>query len=67
VFPILLKLREQIQAAGGRLVVCGLRPEIAEIRELTGLKRLLRTFEDVQEALASFGCAAGQDGGRICI
>jgi len=50
----LMKLRELVRAAGGRLALCGLRPNVAELFRLTGADRAFAIYADELEALASF-------------
>jgi anti-sigma B factor antagonist len=54
VLAALLSLRKALQAQGGRLALCGLRPNIREVFAITGLERLLRIYPTEQEALLSF-------------
>jgi anti-sigma B factor antagonist len=49
----LLQLQKQAQAEGGRLALCALRPDLAEVFALTGVDRVLRVFPTEQQALAA--------------
>jgi anti-sigma B factor antagonist len=53
----LIALHNRAQAAGGRLALCALRPDVQQIFEVTRLTELLATYADEPEALRSFGIA----------
>jgi anti-sigma B factor antagonist len=53
VLPALLALRKALQAQGGGLALCGLRPAVREVFAITGLERTLNVFATQQEALRS--------------
>src|SRR5262249_53786205 len=53
-FTVLLRTADNIQAAGGRLKICGLHPDVAIGANIIGLGRLVDIFPDEDEALASF-------------
>jgi anti-anti-sigma factor len=52
-FTPLLRLRRQLQKAGGRLVLCRLDPSVAEVLRITRLDRLFEVQADVPAALDS--------------
>jgi anti-anti-sigma factor len=47
-------LHKKIQAAGGRLAICRIDPELYTIFEILKLPQLLPTYTDEQEALQTF-------------
>jgi anti-sigma B factor antagonist len=50
----LIELKDQITASGGALRLCGLRPQLAEIFEITRLDRQFDIAPDQSAALAGF-------------
>lgn len=50
----LISLNRAATSAGGRLALCNLRPDIAEILEVTRLTQILLVYRDKEEALQSF-------------
>jgi anti-anti-sigma factor len=50
----LLALRQALLTQGGRLALCGLRPDVRELFVITGLERSLNVYLTEQEALLSF-------------
>jgi anti-sigma B factor antagonist len=50
----LFALHRKVQAAGGRLVLCTIIPELREIFEILKLPELCSVYEEEQEALQSF-------------
>ena len=50
----LIELKERIASAGGALRLCGLRPQLAEIFEITRLNRQFDIAPDQPAALAGF-------------
>jgi anti-anti-sigma factor len=54
VLAALLSLRKALLAHGGRLALCGLRPELREAFAITGLESSLNLYRTEQEALQSF-------------
>jgi anti-sigma B factor antagonist len=50
----LIDLKDHIAAVGGRLRLCGLQPEVAEIFKITQLNRQFDIAADQAAALASF-------------
>jgi anti-anti-sigma factor len=54
VLATLLSLRKALLAQGGRLALCGLRPELREAFVITGLEHSLNLYRTEQEALQSF-------------
>ncbi|MFH1924853.1 MAG: STAS domain-containing protein [Planctomycetota bacterium] len=50
----LITLNKKVQAAGGALKMCNIRPEIREVFVITRLDRLFDIKEDESEALAAF-------------
>jgi len=51
---VLLSLSRKVQAKGGRLVLCGLRPALREIFEVMKLEDMLPAYETPEEALETF-------------
>jgi anti-anti-sigma factor len=54
VLGVLLSLRRHLLAQGGRLAICGLRPEVREVFAIAALERVLNVHAAEQEALVSF-------------
>jgi anti-anti-sigma factor len=52
-FAALLRLRRQVEAAGGRLVLCGLKAGLTGFFALTCLDRLFDIYPDEDDALTS--------------
>jgi anti-anti-sigma factor len=50
----LIQMQKKTRAAGGRLVLCGLEPDVFEVLDETHLDRLLTIYPARQEALRSF-------------
>ena len=50
----LIALRKKVQEAGGKLVLCRIRPEIYEVFVITRLDKMFVFRHDEQEALQSF-------------
>jgi len=50
----LITLNKKVQAAGGRLVLCNIDPQIREVFEITKLDKLFVIRNDEQEALQVF-------------
>lgn len=53
-FAVLLGLAQKLEAAGGRLKVCALDPNVRIGANIIGLGRLVEIFEDERSALDSF-------------
>ena len=53
----LIALHKLAQAAGGRLAVCALSPDVHQVFEVTRLTEYLAIYPDEPEALCSFGAA----------
>jgi anti-anti-sigma factor len=51
---LLVSLKKRVEAAGGRLRLCGLDPDLIALLHLTKLDKLLDVFETRQEALQGF-------------
>jgi anti-sigma B factor antagonist len=51
---ILVSLRKKVEAAGGRLRLCGLDPDLVDLFRITNLDRLFEVFGSRQEALQGF-------------
>jgi anti-sigma B factor antagonist len=51
----LIMLNRRVQAANGRLALCGLTPTVSEILEATRIISLFNVYASEAEALASFG------------
>ena len=54
VLGMLVMLNKKIQAAGGKLVLCSIDPQIREVFEITRLDKLFLIRADEQEALQTF-------------
>jgi len=50
----LIALNKKVKAAGGRLILCGIDPNIYEVFELTRLDQILKIEKDEQTALQAF-------------
>ncbi|HKI38101.1 MAG TPA: STAS domain-containing protein [Gemmataceae bacterium] len=50
----LAALHKQVRAAGGRLTLCNVRPEVAEVIETCKLTTLFGLYPDEQAAVRSF-------------
>jgi len=54
VLGMLVTLNKKVLAAGGKLVLCGIDPQIREVFEITKLDKLFVIRGDEQEALQAF-------------
>ncbi len=54
VLGLLIGLHKKIQAAGGRLALCRINPELYEVFETLKLTQLFAIYDEEQEALQSF-------------
>ena len=50
----LITLNKKVQAAGGRLVLCNIDPQIYEVFEITKLNKLFTIHKDEQSGLQAF-------------
>ena len=50
----LITLNKKVVTSNGRLALCSIAPQIYEVFEITGLKRVFNIYGDEQEALQSF-------------
>src|ERR1700736_2732654 len=50
----LITLNKKLQAAGGRLILCNIDPQIYEVFEITKLNKLFNIHKEEQAALQSF-------------
>src|SRR4051812_3363337 len=50
----LITLNKKLQAAGGRLILCNIDPQIYEVFEITKLDRLFNIQREEQQALQAF-------------
>jgi anti-sigma B factor antagonist len=50
----LITLNKKLQQAGGRLVLCNIRPEIHEVFEITKLDKFFKIVKEEQAALQAF-------------
>jgi anti-sigma B factor antagonist len=55
----LVALHRRVEAAGGRLVLCGLGPFLMEIFRVLNLPEVAPIYRDEPEALRSFGTPVG--------
>jgi anti-anti-sigma factor len=53
-FGMLLLLRRQVTAVGGRIALANLHPVVAEVLTITRLDQQFAVYDDVPKALASF-------------
>ena len=51
----LINLHKKSQAIKGKVVLCGLRPDVSRIFRITNLHKLLSFADDEQKALSEFG------------
>jgi anti-sigma B factor antagonist len=51
---ILVSLKKKVDAAGGRLRLCGLEPDLLELLRITNLDRIFEMYESREEALKDF-------------
>jgi len=51
---VLAEAHQRLEAAGGRLVMWGLMPDLAKVLRLTGLDRMLHVYDSELEAIESF-------------
>jgi anti-sigma B factor antagonist len=56
-FATLLGTHQKIKAAGGRLAICNLHPDVAVGANIIGLGRVVDTYPDESEGIASFSAA----------
>lgn len=50
----LITLNKKLQAAGGRLILCNIDPQIREVFEITKLNKLFTIHDEEQAALQAF-------------
>jgi|SRR6516225_9929032 anti-anti-sigma factor len=53
-FGALLETSRKAQAAGTRMTICGIHPDVAVGANILGLGRLIDTYGDESDALASY-------------
>jgi anti-anti-sigma factor len=53
-----MTLRRKAEAVGGRLVVCGLNPELSQVFETTQLDKVVSIYPDRQHALEAMAEAS---------
>jgi anti-sigma B factor antagonist len=51
---ILLKSLKQVKSSGGRLTICALQPQIAQVFKISGFDHLFEIYPGKPEALASY-------------
>ena len=51
---ILVSLKKKVEAAGGRLRLCGLEPDLLELLRITYLDHIFETYESREDALNEF-------------
>ena len=51
---ILVSFKKKVDAAGGRLRLCGLAPDLLELLRLTNMDRIFETYESREDALTDF-------------
>lgn len=52
---VLLHMRKQLTAIKGRMVICGLRPELRRVFKVSKLEKLFEFYDKEEQALNSFG------------
>ncbi len=52
---VLLTLRQKMEKVNGRLVICGLRPELRKVFKLAAIDKLFEFYDTEEAALNSFG------------
>ena len=52
---VLLHMRKQLAAIKGRMVICGLRPELRRVFKISKLEKLFEFYDKEEQALNSFG------------
>jgi anti-sigma B factor antagonist len=50
----LITLNKKVQAAGGRLILCNIDPQIYEVFEITKLNKLFKIHKEEQAAMQAF-------------
>lgn len=50
----LITLNKKLQAAGGKLILCNIDPQIYEVFEITKLNKLFTIYKEEQAALQAF-------------
>ena len=54
VLGLLIRLNKRVVMAGGKLVLCGIDPQLREVFEITKLDKVFPMYRDEQEAVGSF-------------
>jgi len=54
ILGVLIRLRKRAEAIHGRVVICGLRPELHKVFKISKLDRLFDFYSNEEEALKSF-------------
>jgi len=67
VLGMLVTLNKKIKAAGGKLVLCNIDPQIREVFEITKLDKLFVIRSEEQEALQAFWMTPGRLGSVIAM
>ena len=55
---VLITLQKKAREIKGRVVLCGLRPELRKVFKITSMDRLFDFYDDESAGLASFGVTA---------
>jgi len=50
----LIPFNKKVKAAGGKLILCNIKPQIDEVFKITRLDKLVKIMKDEQEALKAF-------------
>jgi anti-anti-sigma factor len=53
----LLRLAREMRGARGKIVVCGLRPQVKEMFDVCGIENMIAIYEDRQAAQAALAAA----------
>lgn len=51
---MLLSLKKQMKSAGGKFIICNLRPEVMEIMKICGFDHVLEFAKNEEDALRQF-------------
>jgi len=52
---VLINLNKKVEQIKGKLIICGLRPELSKVFKVTRLDKLLKFARDEEAALNEFG------------
>jgi stage II sporulation protein AA (anti-sigma F factor antagonist) len=49
---VLISATKNLQRSGGKLVLCSIKPNVLEVFDISGLKRIFKMYDSVDAALA---------------